>query len=86
MSPATRQQFGPYSLNTEKDADILAALEAVGDGNKIGFVRACVRLAMGADLDGQIGRFYGPEYAVHECRCPLSVDEWALIEKARGTK
>jgi hypothetical protein len=77
MSPATRQQFGPYSLNTERDADIIAALEAVGDGNKIGFVRACVRLAM--NPPDEVLRMIMPN-------ADLNAAEWMLIERARGMK
>ena len=84
MSPATRQQFGPYSLNTERDADIIAAFDAVGDGNRIGLLRACVRLAMNAD---HLDYVFGKDLARVEVRASaLSDDEWALIEKARGAK
>jgi hypothetical protein len=76
MSPATRQQFGPYSLNTERDADIIAALEAVGDGNKIGFVRACVRLALALNGGRHMAGVGGA----------LTAGEWSLIEKAREAK
>jgi hypothetical protein len=75
---ATRRQFGPYSLNTASDADILAAFDAVGDGNRIGFLRACVRLATRL-AKANTGELYLVEHA-------LSDAEWALIEKARGTK
>jgi hypothetical protein len=72
----TRRQFGPYSLNTESDADILAAFDAVGDGNRIGFLRACVRLAMALNGGRSMAGVGGA----------LSSDEWALIERARGAK
>jgi hypothetical protein len=74
---ATRRQFGPYSLNTESDADILAAFDAAGDGNRIGFLRACVRLAL--RLAPSIG-------GVIDESCLISLDELALIEKARGAR
>jgi len=73
----TRRQFGPYSLNTESDADILAAFDAVGDGNRIGFLRACVRLAL--TPPDEVLRMIMPN-------ADLNAGEWMLIEKARGMK
>ena len=68
-------RIGPYTLRADADADVIAALEA--SGNKIGLLRACVRLAMRADP-------VGVEEAWGAGQAPLAADERALIEKARA--
>jgi hypothetical protein len=67
-------RIGPYTLRADADADVIAALEA--SGNKIGLLRACVRLAMALNGGRSMAGVGGA----------LSSDEWALIEKARGKK
>jgi hypothetical protein len=51
MTPTTYTNVGPFRLRAEKDADILAALEAVGKGNQAALFRAAVRLALGKKLE-----------------------------------
>jgi hypothetical protein len=65
-------RIGPYTLRADADADVIAALEA--SGNKIGLLRACVRLAIALD-EGSCTTY---------TLAALSKDEWALIEKARA--
>ena len=74
MSPQNLVRLGPFTLRADDDADVIRALEA--SGNKVGLVRACIRLAMAA----------GEGNLTTDVVAALTPEEWALIERAREAK
>lgn len=77
MTPTLRQVI-TITLRADEDADVIRALDA--SGNKVGLIRACIRLAMAlpeADMPKR------PELAY---QVGIDADELKLIERAREAK
>lgn len=77
MTPTLRQVI-TITLRADEDADVLAAMER--SGNKVGLVRACIRLAMALPQADMPKR---PEIAY---QIGIDADELMIIERAREGK